>query len=61
VKEHSVGRLPVTGFGGVGAGIVSMNDIVLNAGRSKVANAEIVETLQAICAQRHPIPRIAAA
>ena len=33
MKQHHVRRLPVEGFGGTVAGIVSMNDILLAAGR----------------------------
>jgi CBS domain-containing protein len=61
MKEHHVRRLPVEGFGGTVAGVVSMNDILLAAGRRGVANAEIVDTLQAICAHRRPIPHVTAA
>lgn len=53
MKEHRVRRLPVEGFGGIVAGVISMNDIVLNVGRGKVANGAVVETLQAICS--HPV------
>ena len=43
-------------------GIVSMNDIVLASGpRKPVRDAEVVNTLQAICAHHHPSPHIAAA
>jgi hypothetical protein len=42
-------------------GIVSVNDIVRAAGAGKpVHDAEVVNTLQAICAH-HPSPHIAAA
>jgi CBS domain-containing protein len=33
MKQHHVRRLPVDGFGGTVAGIVSMNDILLAAGK----------------------------
>jgi CBS domain-containing protein len=62
MKEHRVRRLPVEGFGGTVLGIISMNDILLSAGvRKPVRDAEVVETLQAICAHHHPTPHIAAA
>ena len=61
MKEHRLRRLPVEGFGGTVAGIIAINDIVLNAGRGKVPNAEIIQTLQAICSHRHPVPHVAAA
>jgi CBS domain-containing protein len=61
MKEHHVRRLPVEGFGGTVAGIVSMNDILLAAGKKGVGNAEIVDTFQAICAHHHPMPHVTAA
>jgi CBS domain-containing protein len=61
MKQHRVRRLPVEGFGSTVMGIVSMNDIVLAAGAGKpVRDADVVNTLQAICAH-HPSPHIAAA
>ena len=62
MKQHCVRRLPVEGFGGTIMGLVSMNDIVLASGaRKPVRDAEVVRTLQAICAHHHPSPHIAAA
>jgi CBS domain-containing protein len=62
MKKHRVRRLPVEGFGGTVAGMVSMNDILLAASqRPGVSNDEIVETLQAICSHRHPTPHVTAA
>jgi CBS domain-containing protein len=62
MKQHRVRRLPVEGFGGTVVGIVSMNDIVLASGpRRPVRDAEVVGTLQGICAHHHPAPHIAAA
>jgi CBS domain-containing protein len=61
MKEHHVRRLPVEGFAGTVAGIVSMNDILLAAGKKGVGNAEIVDAFQAICTHRHPIPHVTAA
>jgi CBS domain-containing protein len=62
MKQHRVRRLPVEGFGGTVAGIVSMNDILLAAGpRKAVRNDEVVDTFQAICAHHHPTPHVTAA
>jgi CBS domain-containing protein len=62
MKQHRVRRLPVEGFGGTVAGIVSMNDIVLAAGpRKPVRQDEVVETFQAICAHHQPVPHVTAA
>ena len=62
MKRHNVRRLPVEGFNGTVMGVVSMNDIVLAAGaRKPVRDAAVVDTLQSICAHRHPAPHIAAA
>jgi CBS domain-containing protein len=54
MKQHHIRRLPVEGFGGTVAGIISMNDILLAAGKKGVGNAEVVGTLQSICAHHHP-------
>ena len=61
MKQHHVRRLPVEGFGATVAGVVSMNDILLAAGKKGVGNAEIVDTFQAICAHRHQTPHVTAA
>ena len=61
MKQHHVRRLPVEGFGGTVAGIVSMNDILLAAGRKDLGNAEIVGTFQAICSHHLPVPHVTAA
>jgi CBS domain-containing protein len=62
MKEHTVRRVPVIGFGGVVLGMVSLNDIVLAVGEKKsVHAASVIHTLQAICRHHHPAPRIAAA
>jgi CBS domain-containing protein len=62
MKEHRVRRLPVEGFGGTVAGIVSMNDLLLAAGpRKAVRTDEVVDTFQAICAHHHPTPHVTAA
>ncbi len=62
MKQHVVRRLPVEGFGGTVQGIISMNDILLAAGpRKQVREAEVVETLQSICAHHHAVPHVSAA
>jgi len=61
MKQHHVRRLPVEGFGGTVAGIISMNDILLAAGKKGVGNADIVEAFQAVCAHHHPVPHVTAA
>ena len=58
MKAHKVRRLPVVNEEGELAGILSMNDIVLNAkgsnGKAQIKYADVVETYQAIC--QHPLP-----
>jgi CBS domain-containing protein len=63
MKAHAIRRVPVEGFGGTALGIVSMNDIVRAVGRTKksVSGAEVIDTLQSICAHHQPALRIAAA
>jgi CBS domain-containing protein len=62
MRQHRVRRLPVEGFGGTVAGIVSMNDLVLAAGpRKAIRNEAVVDTLQSICAHHHPVPHVTAA
>ena len=63
MRAHAIRRVPVEGFGGTVLGIVSMNDIVLAAGKTKKAvhGAEIIGTMQSICAHHRPALRIAAA
>jgi CBS domain-containing protein len=62
MKEARVRRLPVVGFNGTVLGMLSMNDILRVAGKGKgLANDDIVETLQAICAHHHPAPHVVAA
>ena len=60
MQEHKIRRLPVVNPEGELEGILSMNDIVLNAKIPKGAASEsinyddVVKTYQAIC--QHPIP-----
>lgn len=61
MKQHHVRRLPVEGFGGTVAGVISMNDILLAAGKKGVDNTDVIETFQAICAHHHPVPHVTAA
>ena len=62
MKQQRVRRLPVEGFGGTVAGIISMNDILLASGpRKPVSSVEVIETFQAICAHHHPVPHVTAA
>ena len=61
MKRHHVRRLPVEGFGATVAGVVSMNDILLSAGRKGLGNTEIVETFQAICGHHLPARHVTAA
>ena len=62
MKQHTVRRMPVLGFGGTVIGIVSMNDIVRAVGqRNAVHGGAVITTLQSICERHHPAPRVAAA
>lgn len=61
MQEHRIRRLPVVNTEGELEGILSMNDIVLNA-RGKgdsIAYRDVVKTYQAIC--QHPVPATASA
>ena len=65
MQEHRVRRLPVINPEGELEGILSMNDIVLNARATDDSPADsidydaVVKTYQAIC--RHPVPLAASA
>lgn len=61
MKQHHVRRLPVEGFGGTVAGVISMNDILLAAGQKGVGSEDVIDTFQAICAHRHPVAHVTAA
>ena len=59
MREHKVRRLPVLGEDGELIGIVSMNDIVLqaqpaNGKKAPINYADVIKTYQAIC--EHPLP-----
>ncbi len=59
MKDARVRRLPVVGFGSAVLGILSVNDILRAATTSKMRN-DVVDTLQAICTHRHPVPQVVA-
>ena len=62
MKQHRIRRLPVEGFGGTVAGIVSMNDILLASGSGEAArNDLLIDTLQGICAHHQRIVHVTAA
>lgn len=55
MQEHKIRRLPVVSADGELEGILSMNDIVLNASQSNGLDyGDVVRTYQAIC--QHPLP-----
>jgi CBS domain-containing protein len=61
MRQHRVRRLPVLGADGTLAGIVSMNDIVLELKPGcGLTPGEVIAALQAIGAHHHP-PAVAAA
>lgn len=66
MQEHKIRRLPVVNDEGELEGILSMNDVILHAGRnvevagnSSISFGDIVKTYQAIC--EHPKPIAASA
>lgn len=61
MQEHKIRRLPVVNAEGELEGILSMNDVVLNARRKgdSIAYGDVVKTYQAIC--QHPVPATASA
>jgi CBS domain-containing protein len=55
MREHRVRRLPVVTADGTLQGVISMNDIVLEAGpNSDVTATEVLDALKAVCAHHHP-------
>jgi CBS domain-containing protein len=60
MKDYRIRRLPVTNDDGVLHGIVSIDDILLEAGGAygDVAASDVLATLQAVCARRLPQTRI---
>lgn len=57
MRERQVRRVPVTSTDGTLVGIVSINDLVLEAGSSDVKAHDVLETLRAICVHRQtPVP-----
>lgn len=66
MQEHKVRRLPVLDAEGELEGMLSMNDVVLNATASagptgRIRYSEIVKTFQAICAHSRPAAKTAKA
>lgn len=62
MKKHRIRRLPVEGYDGTVVGLISMNDIVLEAGAQRaIREDEVIDALQAICAHHHPPAHAAAA
>lgn len=61
MQEYKIRRLPVVNAEGELEGILSMNDVVLNAkGKGDgISYGDVVKTYQAIC--RHPVPAAASA
>jgi len=63
MQQHKIRRLPVINPEGELQGVISMNDIVLNAkavdgqGGDLIDYADVVKTYQAIC--QHPVPKAA--
>jgi CBS domain-containing protein len=60
MKEHRVRRLPVTGSEGELHGIVSIDDILLEAGHARAGFTakDVISTLQVICARALPVPDV---
>jgi CBS domain-containing protein len=59
MKQARVRRLPVVGFANVVVGLLSMNDLVLEAGPDRPLHSDdIVETMQAICGHHHPAAQV---
>lgn len=57
MSRFRIRRLPVRGGGGAIVGVVSIDDILLNAGALKtLSHAEPLRTLQHICSQHRPLP-----
>lgn len=60
MREHKVRRLPVLNLEGELQGIVSMNDIVLqakgNGKKPRIDSGDVLKTYQAIC--EHPLPMV---
>jgi len=67
MQQHQVHRLPVIGPEGEIEGMLSMNDVVLEAREAngdqpwEIAYADVVNTYKKICAHRDPLQRVAAA
>lgn len=62
MQRHRIRRLPVVGFAGTVAGIVSMNDLVRAAGpHEAVHDDDIAETLRAVCTHHLPAAHVTTA
>ena len=64
MREHKIRRLPVVNAEGELEGILSMNDLALNAKVAKagsISYADVVKTYQAICEHQLPAAEAAAA
>jgi CBS domain-containing protein len=62
MQEHKIRRLPVVNAEGELEGILSMNDVVLNAktdGATSIGYGDVVKMYQAVC--QHPLPSVASA
>jgi len=59
MQQRRVRRLPVTGPGGVVTGVLSMDDILLEAGgpAADITADDVVNTMKTICSQHLPVAR----
>jgi CBS domain-containing protein len=58
MKEHKVRRLPVVGPANSLVGIVTINDLLLEAGpKGAVRSDAVIDALQGICAHQQPLVR----
>jgi CBS domain-containing protein len=59
MRQRGVRRLPVIGSDGVLAGVLSIDDVVVEAGSatSDVSSGDVVDTLKTICTYHLPTPQ----
>jgi CBS domain-containing protein len=58
MKDHKIRRLPVVGPGDILLGIVTINDLLLDAGpKGAVRSDAVIDALQGICAHQQPLVR----